>query len=109
MKKLFLRTLWMLTPMTELAAQTQTASSPATNSSCVMPTVNRIDLIRPDAPELARHGAYAVGVRTLQLTDSGRPDVLNVKAGQPVPDYDRPLTVEVWYPAQLAAGQQPGT
>lgn len=109
MKKLLLLTLLMLTPMTELAAQPQTASSPATNSSCVMPTVNRIDLIRPDAPELARHGAYAVGVRTLQLTDSGRPDVLNVKAGQPVPDYDRPLTVEVWYPAELAAGQQPGT
>src|SRR5690606_14017305 len=109
MKKLLLLTLLMLTPMTVLAAQPQTASSPATNSSCVMPTVNRIDLIRPDARELARHGADAVGVRTLQLSDSGRLDVLNVKAGQPAPDYDRPLAVEVWYPAELAAGQQPGT
>lgn len=70
--------------------------------------VNRIDLVRPDAPELAKHGAYHVGVRTLELIDSGRPDILSMRPGQDTPMYDRPLTVEVWYPAQLAAGQQPG-
>lgn len=67
--------------------------------------VNRIDLVRPDAPELAKFGAYNIGVRTLQLTDSGRPDILNLRAGEETPLYDRQLTVEVWYPAQLAEGQ----
>jgi len=76
-----------------------------TNSPVV---ANRIDLVRPDAPELAKPGLYNIGVRTLQLVDRGRPDVLNVRAGQDTPVYDRPLTVEVWYPAQLANGQQAG-
>ncbi len=67
---------------------------------------NRIDLIRPDAPELAAHGVFAVGVRTLELTDPGRIDVLNV-TDDAIPEYDRPLTVELWYPA--AEGAEPGT
>lgn len=67
--------------------------------------VNRIDQVRPDAPELAKFGAYNIGVRTLQLTDSGRPDILNLRAGEETPLYDRQLTVEVWYPAQLSEGQ----
>ncbi|MEJ2003032.1 MAG: dienelactone hydrolase [Maritimibacter sp.] len=67
---------------------------------------NRIDLIRPDAPELAAHGDYPVGVRSLQLTDPDRIDVLNVTEDE-IPHYDRSLTVEVWYPA--AAGTEPGT
>lgn len=83
-------------------------SIPVNAQSTVPALVNRIDLIRPDAPELARHGEYQVGVRTLQLLDRDRPDILNARAGQPTPRYDRPLTVEVWYPAQLQAGQQPG-
>ena len=70
---------------------------------------NRIDIVRPDAPELAAFGAHDIGVRTLTVTDSGRPDVLNAHAGEPVPIYDRSLTVEVWYPAALAQGQVPGT
>lgn len=40
---------------------------------------------RPDAPPLAARGSAVVGVRTLQLTDSSRPN--------------RSITVEVWYPA----------
>ena len=48
-------------------------------------------------------------MRTLLVTDSGRPDVLNSRAGEPVPVYDRSLTVEVWYPAALRQGQVPGT
>ncbi|THH37348.1 dienelactone hydrolase [Aliishimia ponticola] len=67
---------------------------------------NRIDTIRPDAPELAAHGDYPVGVRTLELSDPGRIDVLNV-TDDAIPTYDRPLTVELWYPA--AAGTTPGT
>jgi hypothetical protein len=70
---------------------------------------NRIDVVRPDAPELAAFGAHDIGVRTLVVTDSGRPDILNARTGEPVPIYDRSLTVEVWYPAALAPGQMKGT
>ncbi len=61
---------------------------------------NRIDLIRPDAPELARLGPYPVGVKTLELIHPGQADVLagGVK--------DRRLTVELWYPATV--GTAPG-
>lgn len=58
----------------------------------------------PDAPELAARGTYQVGVRTLALTNKDQVDVLNSKDGND-PLYDRPLTVEVWYPAQLAEGE----
>ncbi|MGH9142575.1 MAG: alpha/beta hydrolase family protein [Vicinamibacterales bacterium] len=69
---------------------------------------NRIDTVTPLAPELAAYGRYAIGVRTLQATDRDRPDVLNTKEGGPTQRYDRTLTLEVWYPAALAAGQKPG-
>ena len=55
-----------------------------------------------------RYGNYAIGVRTLQATDKNRPDILNTKEGGPTARYDRTLTLEVWYPAALAAGQKPG-
>lgn len=83
----------------------QPGHAQATNSPA---PVNRIDLVRPDAPELAQFGEFDIGVRTLELVDSARPDILNMRPGQDTPLYDRPLTVEVWYPAQLANGQQPG-
>ncbi|MDO8909443.1 MAG: dienelactone hydrolase [Pseudohongiella sp.] len=86
--------------MNSTPTDAQTSSAPA--------LVNRIDLVRPGAPELARHGQYNIGVRTLHLVDPGRPDIINLRAGQPTPVYDRELTVEVWYPAQLASGQQAG-
>ena len=70
--------------------------------------VNRIDIIRPDAPSLAAYGDYDVGVRTIVVTDLGRVDVLNTQRGSEVAIYDRSLTVEVWYPAQLASGQSRG-
>ena len=69
---------------------------------------NRIDTVTPSAPELAPYGKYAIGVRTLQATDKNRPDILNTKEGGPTARYDRTLTLEVWYPAALAAGQKPG-
>ncbi|MGI9205714.1 MAG: alpha/beta hydrolase family protein [Woeseiaceae bacterium] len=70
---------------------------------------NRIDIVRHDAPELARFGEYDIGVRTLELTDNNRPDVLNTVDNGETAYYDRNLTVEVWYPALLAENEQPGT
>ena len=59
---------------------------------------NPIDTIRPDAPALAPFGPYDVGVRTESVALPGSIDVLNVSGGT-VPRYDRPLTLEIWYPA----------
>ncbi len=50
--------------------------------------------LRPDAPPLAARGAHQVGVKTLELTDQARA---------------RKLTLEVWYPAALAANQSENT
>jgi predicted dienelactone hydrolase len=69
-------------------------------SSVALAQENRIDLIRPDAPELATFGSLAVGVRTIQLSNPDQVDVLHVEAGKDLPLYDRPLTVEVWYPTE---------
>lgn len=66
---------------------------------------NRIDLVRPDAPELAGFGDHAIGVRTLTLTDTDRADVL--ASGEELVIGDRVLTAEFWYPA--AEGTAPGT
>ena len=59
----------------------------------------------PDAPELAARGQYAVGVQTLDFINKGQVDVLKSKAGVD-PLYDRPLKVEVWYPAILKNGEK---
>ena len=66
---------------------------------------NRIDRIRPDAPELAAYGALPIGVTTLEFTNPDQIDIVNTSEGNE-PTYDRPLTVEVWYPA--AEGTEPG-
>lgn len=66
---------------------------------------NRIDTIRPDAPALAAYGPHAVGVRTYELSNPGQIDIVNTSPDN-APTYDRPLTVEVWYPA--AEGTEPG-
>ncbi len=63
---------------------------------------NRIDTIRPDAPELAKYGNFAVGVKALRLLNPGQLDIVKAKAGEPIARYDRPLAVEVWYPAKPA-------
>ncbi len=68
---------------------------------------NHIDTIRSDAPELAKYGKFNVGFKTLKVTNPKQLDIVKFKAGAPVPLYDRPLTLEVWYPAQLATGQLP--
>ena len=66
---------------------------------------NHIDTIRSDAPELAQYGKFGVGVKTLKFTNPKQLDILKAKAGEPIPVYDRPLTVEVWYPAKMVANQ----
>ncbi len=63
---------------------------------------NRIDIIRTDAPGLAYHGDYDIGVQTLVVTDKNRPDILNTVNGEETVYYDRPLTLEVWYPADVS-------
>ncbi|WP_420541324.1 alpha/beta hydrolase family protein, partial [Planktotalea frisia] len=59
---------------------------------------NRIDTIRPDAPALSAYGEHVVGVRSFELVNPGQIDIVNTTA-ENAPTYDRPLTVEVWYPA----------
>ena len=61
---------------------------------------NPIDTIRPDAPALAPYGPYAIGVRTETVTLPDSIDVLGID-GDDVPRYDRPLTLEIWYPAAI--------
>lgn len=58
----------------------------------------------PDAPELSTRGKYKVGVSTLELVNKNQIDVLNAKSGLS-PLYDRPLKVEVWYPAELKSNE----
>jgi predicted dienelactone hydrolase len=63
-----------------------------------------------DAPELARRGRYAVGVRTLQIVHAAQVDILHFdKASGKAPIYDRPLTLEVWYPATIPPGKEERT
>jgi predicted dienelactone hydrolase len=72
------------------------------------PAQNRVDVVTPLAPDLAAYGPLPVGVRTLQVTDTNRPDILNMKEGGELVRSDRALTLEVWYPASLGPGQKPG-
>ncbi len=58
----------------------------------------------PNSPELAARGTYGVGVRTMKLVHTDQVDVLHQKDGKH-PLYDRPLTVEIWYPARIPASK----
>ncbi len=59
-----------------------------------------------DAPQLAARGAYGVGVRTIDITHPGQIDILHFdKTTGKAPLYDRPLKIEIWYPAIIPAGQ----
>lgn len=63
---------------------------------------NRIDQTRPTAPRLAFPGPHPVGVRTIDLVHRGQIDVLN--STDQIRHYDRPLRVELWYPARPGTG-----
>ena len=72
------------------------------------PCPDRIDVQRPDAPELAAFGPHDVGVRTIDLVAHDRPDLRGPTLEAPVGRTDRHLRVEVWYPATLPAGVTAG-
>lgn len=57
----------------------------------------------PDAPLLSKRGDFKVGVQTIDLVNKDQIDILNFKDNK-TPTYDRPLKVEVWYPAIVAEG-----
>jgi predicted dienelactone hydrolase len=64
----------------------------------------------PDAPELARLGEFAVGVRTLHLVEHAQADVLAFDpAHGTAPLHDRQLTVDLWYPAHTRGGDAPAS
>tara|TARA_R110000765_G_scaffold27827_2_gene67360 strand:+ start:6790 stop:7962 length:1173 start_codon:yes stop_codon:yes gene_type:complete len=46
-------------------------------------------------------GEFNVGVQTINLVNKNQVDVLNSKEGKD-PLYDRPITIEVWYPASVS-------
>jgi len=54
----------------------------------------------PDAPELSARGEHTLGVRTLEMVNKDQIDILNSKEGKD-PLYNRKLTVELWYPAEI--------
>ncbi|MBT9386196.1 dienelactone hydrolase [Pseudooceanicola sp. CBS1P-1] len=67
---------------------------------------NRIDVIRPDAPELAAYGPHRIGVREILLHHADQPDIARAAKGDTlatIPRADRPLPVEIWYPAAADA------
>ena len=76
-------------------------------SATVVAQSNRIDLVRGDAPELAHFGLYDIGVNTLEMIARDRVDVVDTQRGSDNIIYDRSLTVELWYPADLN-GRMPG-
>lgn len=59
----------------------------------------------PDAPVLAKRGDYKVGVRTVSLVNKNQLDILNYKDSV-ASTYDRPITVEVWYPAIVSSAEE---
>ena len=67
--------------------------------------MNRIDQTHPNAPGLAGYGPHPVGVQTLHLVNPGQVDVL--RSAHRTRRADRPLTVELWYPAR--EGTKAGT
>jgi predicted dienelactone hydrolase len=64
----------------------------------------------PDAPELARRGSFPVGVRTVDTIHRNQIDILKFdKVTGKAPLYDRPLKLEVWYPAVIPPGKEEKT
>ncbi len=64
---------------------------------------------RPDAPELAAPGSYNIGVRTIEAVNPDQLDVLALTEETPDPRYDRPLTLEVFYPTAMSHSEEEGT
>src|SRR4029077_16239179 len=78
-----------------------TLASSQTNAFSVPPA---------DAPELAASGTYSVGVGPMEIKHAAQPDILNFdKNTGKAPLYDRPLTLEIWYPAIPDGKKSPTT
>ncbi len=86
---------------------TLTAAMLATAAATPLAAENRIDGQSPKAPELAAYGDLPVGVRRFDFVHEDQIDILAVdpaaEGAADLPRYDRPLTVETWYPAAPGA------
>ena len=61
-----------------------------------------------DAPELAKLGTHAVGVRSIELVDRVQPNIATASlSGLATAATDRVLAVDIWYPAKPRAGAKP--
>jgi predicted dienelactone hydrolase len=59
----------------------------------------------PDAPKLAARGNFKVGVKTIQVVNPNQIDILSSNEEKTIL-YDRPLTLEIWYPSILGVDQK---
>jgi predicted dienelactone hydrolase len=76
-----------------------------TTQSCAAEVPSRSGV---DAPELARLGDAAVGVRTLHLIARDQIDALSYDpATKAVVRRDRELSIDLWYPAKVRPGAAP--
>ncbi|MFK7891342.1 MAG: alpha/beta hydrolase family protein [Granulosicoccus sp.] len=88
---------------TRIKIQRKLAMLALLSITCGSLAQNRIDIQRPDAPEHAAYGEYETGTRPVELANPGQLDVVQLAAAAEAPDtlptYDRPLTVQIWYPS----------
>ncbi|MGH4038225.1 MAG: alpha/beta hydrolase family protein [Sphaerochaeta sp.] len=54
------------------------------------------------APELAYRGEYVIGYREIQVVNPSQIDVLSSTEDNVAPIYDRPITLGIWYPADVS-------
>ncbi len=97
----------MLVPLTRPVRLIMSAICLGAALSTVASAENRIDTQLPGAPALAAYGEYKTGVMTLDVVNPNQIDILQLDNAEPLPEplpvYDRPLTLEIWYPADAAA------
>ncbi len=81
----------------------------AATLACAAPALseNRIDLIRPDAPELAARGPHPVGVRAASFTDPDRIDVIATTATGTPPPRNAPCRQRSGIPRPTAPNPAP--
>lgn len=93
--------------MRYIALATAMTAMTAITAAAPLAAQNRIDGQSPDAPELAAYGPLPVGVRQFDLVNRNQIDIVAIDpaAAKPaeLPRYDRPLAVEMWYPAAAGA------
>ena len=55
----------------------ETPVAPSPEPPPAASSTNRIDVVRPNAPELAAYGGFEIGVRTLELVHEDQLDLIN--------------------------------